>query len=78
MPRRDSLVPAAAGIAVLLVAVLVTVLLRSAVADGTEALEEAKVAQVRTTANGFDARVESTIGTVAGLGARPWELTMRS
>ena len=78
MPRRDSLVPAAAGIAVLLVAVLVTVLLRSAVADGTEALEDAKVAQVQTTANGFDARVESTIGSVAGLGARPWELTLRS
>ncbi len=78
MTRRDSLVPAGAGLAVLLVAVLVVALLRSAVADGTQALEEAKVAQVMTTASGFDARVESTIGSVAGLGARPWELTLRS
>ncbi len=78
MSRRESLVPVFAGSAVLLVAVLVVVLLRGAVSAGTEALEEAKVAQVMTTANSFDARVESTIGSIAGLGARPWELTLRS
>lgn len=78
MSLRDRLVPAVAGIAVVLVAVMMVVLLRSAVEDGTQALEHAKVAQVGTTASSFDARVESTIDSVAGLGARPWELTLRS
>ncbi len=76
MRRRDHLVPAAAGLSVLLVAVVVVVLLRSAEADGTRALEDAKVAQVQTTAQSFDARVQSSIESLAGLGARPWELTM--
>lgn len=78
MSSRDRLVPAAAGIAVLLVAVVVVVLLRTAQDDGTRALEDAKVAQVTTTARSFDARVASTIESLAGLGARPWELTVRS
>lgn len=75
MPMRDRLVPAAAGLAVLTVALLVVILLRSAVADGTDALEQAKLAQVQTTARSFDARVESTFASLGGLGARPWELT---
>jgi signal transduction histidine kinase len=75
MPVRDRLVPAVAGTAVLLIAVVVVALLRSAADDGTDALERAKVAQVRTTADSFNARVESSVGSLAGLGSRPWELT---
>ena len=78
MSIRDRLVPAAAGAAVLVVALMVVALLRSAANDGTEALERAKVAQVRTTADSFNARVESSIASLGGLGTRPWELTMRS
>jgi signal transduction histidine kinase len=78
MSLRDRLVPAAAGLAVLLVALVVVVLLRNAESDGTRALEDAKVAQVRATAQSFDARVESSISSLGGLGTRPWELTMRS
>ena len=62
----------------LLVALMVILLLRSAANDGTDALEKAKVAQVRTTADSFNARVESSIATLGGLGSRPWELTLRS
>ncbi|MET0838831.1 MAG: HAMP domain-containing sensor histidine kinase [Marmoricola sp.] len=78
MSVRDRLVPALAGAAVLLVALMVVALLRSAADDGTDALERAKVAQVRTTADSFNARVESSITSLGGLGARPWELTLRS
>ena len=78
MSIRDRLVPAVAGVAVLVVALMVIVLLRSAANDGTDALENAKVAQVRTTADSFNARVESSITSLGGLGARPWELTLRS
>ena len=75
MSMRDRLVPAVAGAAVLVVALMVIALLRSAENDGTDALEKAKVAQVRTTADSFNARVESSISSLGGLGARPWELT---
>ena len=75
MSTRDRLVPFAAGAAVLMVALMVILLLRSAADDGTEALERAKVAQVRTTADSFNARVESALTSVGGLGSRPWELT---
>ena len=78
MSMRDRFVPAAAGLAVLLVGVVMVVLLRGAVQDGTEALEDAKLAQVQTTAQGFDARVVSTFQSLGGLGERPWELTLRS
>jgi signal transduction histidine kinase len=77
MSPRDRLVPAAAGLAVLLVAVIVVLLLRSAQSQGVQALQDAKEAQVRTTAQSFDNRVASTIESLAGLGARPWELTLR-
>jgi signal transduction histidine kinase len=78
MSMRDRLVPAIAGAAVLLVGLMVVLLLRSAANDGTEALERAKVAQVGTTADSFNARVESSISSLGALGARPWELTLRS
>ncbi len=78
MSLRDRLVPAVAGAAVLMVALMVITLLRSAANDGTDALERAKVAQVRTTADSFNARVESSIGSLGGLGSRPWELTLNS
>ena len=74
MSVRERLVPAVAGAAVLMVALMVVALLRSAANDGTDALENAKVAQVRTTADSFNARVESSISSLGGLGARPWEL----
>ncbi len=78
MSIRDRLFPAVAGAAVLMVALIVIALLRSAANDGTEALENAKVAQVRTTADSFNARVESSFTGLGGLGSRPWELTLRS
>ena len=78
MSIRDRLVPVVAGAAVLLVGLIVVALLRSAANDGTDALEKAKVAQVGTTADSFNARVESSISSLGGLGARPWELTLRS
>jgi len=58
-----------------MVALMVIALLRSAENDGTDALEKAKSAQVRTTADSFNARVESSISSLGGLGARPWDLT---
>jgi signal transduction histidine kinase len=78
MSIRDRLVPAVAGAAVLMVGLIVITLLRSAANDGTDALERAKVAQVRTTADSFNARVESSISSLGGLGGRPWALTLRS
>jgi len=78
MSMRDRLVPLVAGAAVFMVALTVVALLRSAADDGTHALERAKVAQVRTTADSFNARVESSIASLGGLGARPWALTLRS
>ncbi len=78
MLARDRLIPVAAGLAVIAVAVTVIGLLSSAVEDGTSALQDAKVAQVRTTAGAFNARVESSISSLGGLGARPWELTTGS
>jgi signal transduction histidine kinase len=78
MSIRDRLVPVVAGLAVLMVGLMVVVLLRNAASDGTDALEAAKVAQVRTTADSFNTRVETSISSLGGLGARPWELTLRS
>ena len=78
MSVRDRLVPAIAGAAVLLVALMVVALLRSAANEGTDALEKAKVAQVHTTADSFNARVESSVSSLGALGSRPWELTPRN
>lgn len=78
MRLRDRLVPIVAAAAVLAVGVVVVLMLRSATDDGIKALEDAKLAQVSTTARSFDARVESSLGSVGALGARPWELTQGS
>lgn len=78
MFKRDRLLPAAALIAVLAVALGVVVLLRSASSNGTHALEDLQVAQVRSAASSFDARIAASFASVGGLGARPWELTRDS
>lgn len=78
MFKRDRLLPAAALIAVLAVALGVVVLLRSASANGTHALEDLQVAQVRSAASSFDARIAASFSSVGGLGGRPWELTSGS
>ena len=75
MSLRERLVPVVAAVAVLAVGMAVIVLLRGATNDGITALEDAKQAQVSTTARSFNARVESSLGSLGGLGARPWELT---
>ena len=74
MKLRERALPAIAALAVLAVAALVILLLNSATNDGVKALESTKLAQVQTTARGFDARVDASLASVAGLGARPWEL----
>ena len=75
---RDRLLPAGAGAAVLAVAAVVLLLLGQAGDRGTRALEAAKIAQVRATASSFNARVVGGLSAIAGLGARPWELTSGS
>lgn len=78
MPKSDRLLPAAALVAVLAVAFVAVTLLRSASTNGTQALEGLKEAQVQSTANSFNARIEATFGSVGGLGTQPWELTSGS
>ncbi len=78
MTLRERLVPVAAAVAVLAVGLAVILLLRGATDDGITALEDAKQAQVSTTARSFNTRVESSLGAFGGLGARPWELTRGS
>ncbi len=78
MTRRDRLIPGAALLAVLAVALIVVSLLRGASNDGVQALQDAKQAQVRSTANSFNARIESSFASLGGLGARPWDLTLGS
>ncbi len=82
-PRRSSRCPFVivsspliAGGAVLLVALMVIGLLRSAANQGTDALEKAKAAQVKTTADSFNARVQSSFSSLGALGSRPWQLTL--
>ncbi|HVU74970.1 MAG TPA: HAMP domain-containing sensor histidine kinase [Mycobacteriales bacterium] len=72
---RSWLTPAIAAALVIVVAIAVVVLLRVANANGTKALERAKLAQVQATANSFNARVASGLQAVQGLGAQPWQLT---
>ena len=74
MTTRDRVVPALAFAAVAAVAAIVVALLSTATSDGSQALKDAKEAQVRSTASSFSARLESTFTAVAGLGAQPWEL----
>lgn len=78
MFKRDRLLQGSALIAVLAVALVVVGLLRSASTNGTHALEDLKVAQVRSTANSFDARIAASFASIGGLGARPWDLTRGS
>lgn len=75
---RDRLAPILAGGLVLLVAISVVLLLRGANDQGTTALTKAKLAQVQATADSFNARVNSSLTSVAGLGANPWELVAGS
>ena len=75
MTLRERLVPVAAAVTVLGVGLAVILLLRGATNDGVTALEDAKQAQVSTTARSFNARVESSLGSLGALGARPWDLT---
>lgn len=75
MTLRERLLPVVAALTVLGVGITVVLLLNGATDHGVEALEDAKLGQVATTARGFDARVESSLGSLTGLGARPWELT---
>ncbi len=74
MALRERSAPAVAAAFVIAVAVAVVLLLRSAVDSGTAALDAAKLAQVRTTASSFNARIEASLTGIAGLGARPWQL----
>lgn len=78
MTLRERLMPVVAALAVLSVGAVVIVMLQSATNDGVKALEDAKLAQVSTTARSFNARVESSLGAFAGIGSRPWELTEAS
>jgi signal transduction histidine kinase len=75
MTMRERLLPVLAALSVFAVGIAVVLILNSATDDGVDALEDAKMAQVSTTARSFDARVESSLGSLTGLGARPWELT---
>jgi signal transduction histidine kinase len=78
MFKRDRLLPGAALVAVLAVALGVVALLQTATTNGAHALEDLQVAQVRSTATSFDARISASFASVGGLGARPWELTQGS
>jgi signal transduction histidine kinase len=75
---RDQLVPAVAGTLVVVVAVSVVLLLRSANDQGIQALTQAKLQQVQASADSFNARVEAGLNSASGLGAAKWQLTMRS
>ncbi len=78
MKARDRLLPLIAFLAVAAVAAIVVSLLGAATSDGSRALKDAKEAQVRSTATSFNARLESTFMSLAGLSARPWELQLDS
>jgi signal transduction histidine kinase len=71
---RDRIAPVMAVGLVLAVAVSVLVLLQSASNRGTQALASAKVAQVQSLANSFNARMSSQIAAVAGFGTTRWDL----
>lgn len=75
---RDQLVPIVAGGLVVVVAVSVVLLLRSANNQGVEALTRAKVQQVQASADSFNARVASSLDSSSGLGKADWQLTVGS
>jgi signal transduction histidine kinase len=72
---RDRLAPTLAGALVVIVALSVVLLLRVANDQGTDALIAAKLAQVKATADSYNARVSSGLSSVSSLGSRPWQLT---
>lgn len=71
---RDRIAPAVAAGLVLAVAVSVLLLLQHAGDRGTKALADAKVAQVQSLANSFNARMGAQISAVAGFGTTRWDL----
>ena len=71
---RDRIAPAVAAALVLAVAVSVLLLLQFATRRGTTALTNAKVAQVQSLANSFNARMGAQISAVAGFGTTKWDL----
>jgi signal transduction histidine kinase len=75
---RDQLVPILAGALVVVVALAVVLLLKSASDQGTTALRQAKLAQVDATADSFNQRVASSLTAAQGLGATKWQLTPHS
>ena len=75
---RDRLVPIVAGGLVVVVAISVVLLLRVANNQGIDALTHAKLQQVQATADSFNARVASSLTSVAGLGNSHWQLTPNS
>ncbi len=75
---RDRLVPIVAGGLVVVVAISVVLLLRVANNQGIDALTHAKLQQVQATADSFNARVSSSLTSVAGLGNSHWDLTPNS
>lgn len=75
---RDQLVPIVAGVLVVVVGVSVVLLLRVANDQGIDALKKAKLQQVQTTANSFNARVSTSLDSAAGLGKVNWQLTPNS
>jgi signal transduction histidine kinase len=75
---RDQLLPIVAGGLVVVVALAVVLLLKSAGDQGTTALRQAKLAQVQATADSFNERVNSSLIAVKGLGQVAWQLTPNS
>ena len=75
---RDRLLPIVAGGLVVVVALAVVLLLKSAGDQGTTALRQAKLAQVQATADSFNERVNSSLTGVKGLGQVAWQLTPNS
>ncbi|HEY2298941.1 MAG TPA: ATP-binding protein [Jatrophihabitans sp.] len=75
---REQLLPIIAGALVIVVGVSVVLLLRVANNQGIDALTRAKLQQVQTTADSFNARVSSQLGAVTGLGGLDWQLTPNS
>lgn len=71
---RDRVAPVVAAGLVLAVAVSVLLLLQHAGDRGTSALANAKVAQVQSLANSFNARMGAQIAAVAGFGTTRWDL----
>jgi signal transduction histidine kinase len=71
---RDRIAPVVAAGLVLAVAISVLLLLQHAGDRGTKALANAKVAQVQSLANSFNARMSAQISAVAGFGTTKWDL----